>query len=56
MIEFQPWYQAGQQLVRCAGDGGCGALLLDGDIEVHQRLHDRIEEVHRAAHLSSPTG
>lgn len=43
MIEFFPWYQAGQALVRCGGDGGCGALLADGDTDQHLRWHLRIE-------------
>lgn len=42
MIEFQPWYNAGQQLVRCGGDSGCGALLLDGDAELHTQFHEKV--------------
>lgn len=53
MIEFQNWYMTGQQIVRCGGDGGCGALLLDGDTDVHVKFH---EEVTRAADLSRKAG
>ena len=42
-IEFMPWYGANQQLVRCGGDGGCGAVLMSGDTELHQRWHDKID-------------
>lgn len=41
-IEFLPWYQPGGDLVRCGGDDGCGSLIVEGDIEVHRRWHERI--------------
>lgn len=43
MIEFLPWYQAGSDLVRCGGDDGCGALLVSGDTELHQKWHEKIK-------------
>lgn len=44
MIEFMPWYEGGATLLRCGGDGGCGALLSSGDTELHTRWHKRIED------------
>jgi hypothetical protein len=44
VIEFMPWQAYGVYLLRCGGDGGCGALLVEGDTEVHQRWHERIEK------------
>jgi len=38
-IEFLPWYQPGMPLVRCGGDDGCGALLVEGDAELHRKWH-----------------
>lgn len=43
MIEYLPWYHPGAEFLRCAGDGGCGALVVEGDIEVHNRWHEKIE-------------
>lgn len=42
MIEFMRWYQPGGELVRCGGDGGCGALVVSGDAEVHLKWHERL--------------
>lgn len=42
MIEFLAWYHAGSDLVRCGGDGGCGALLVSGDTELHKAWHEKI--------------
>lgn len=53
MIEFQPWYQSGQQLVRCAGDDGCGALLLDGDADLHMKFHERVTPTEKEIPLCS---
>ena len=46
-IEFMPWYEAGTALFRCGGDGGCGALLVSGDAELHIRWHRNIERLEK---------
>lgn len=48
-IEFLPWYQPGADLVRCSGDEGCGALLMNGDAEVHLKWHERIERMRQTS-------
>lgn len=45
MIEFMPWYQAGEGIVRCEGDEGCGTLLLSGDTERHVKWHKKVEAI-----------
>lgn len=42
-IEFMPWYQPGSEMMRCGGDDGCAALLIEGDIEVHRKWHEKVE-------------
>lgn len=41
-LEFMPWYGTAEQMVRCGGDDGCGALLMDGDTSLHQKWHDMV--------------
>ena len=41
-IEFMPMYVPATEMVRCAGDDGCGALLISGDAEMHQNWHDKV--------------
>lgn len=48
MIEFMPWYEAGRAMVRCGGDGGCGAVLVDGDTDLHRKFHKRIDDAEAA--------
>lgn len=43
MIEFMPWYRPGADLLRCSGDGGCGALIMSGDAEIHVKWHEKVE-------------
>lgn len=43
-IEFMPWYQPGSPLLRCGGDEGCGALLVEGDTELHTKFHERVDK------------
>lgn len=38
-VEYLPWYQTGQQLVRCLG---CGSLLAEGDAEPHTKWHNAV--------------
>lgn len=40
MIEYVPWYHPGSQLLRCLS---CAALVVEGDIELHNKWHVRIE-------------
>lgn len=49
MIEYMPWYQPGSDLMRCGGDDGCGALVVEGDLELHSKFHRGIERTERAA-------
>lgn len=44
MIEYLPWYHPGAEFLRCAGNGGCGALIVEGDIEVHNKWHAKVEK------------
>jgi hypothetical protein len=44
-IEFMPWYEAGESILRCGGDDGCGAMLVSGDTEVHMKHHKRIDSI-----------
>lgn len=37
-VGYLPWYQTGQQLVRCLG---CGSLLSEGDAEPHTQWHEQ---------------
>lgn len=48
-IEFLPWYQPNQNMLRCGGDGGCGALLVSGDAELHTKWHTRIDYIEALA-------
>jgi hypothetical protein len=41
-IEYLPWYSPGENLMRCGGDMGCGALLVAGDTELHTKWHKRL--------------
>jgi hypothetical protein len=44
-VEFHPWYQPGQQLVRCSGDDGCGCLLAEGDVQLHMKWHEKVDRM-----------
>lgn len=48
-IEFLPWYEPGAGMVRCGGDEGCGALLIEGDAPLHRRWHQRVEDTESLA-------
>ena len=39
MIEYIPWYNPGASLVRCQS---CGAMVVDGDTELHTDWHSRL--------------
>lgn len=49
MIEYMAWYEPGTTLVRCGGDDGCGALLVNGDTELHTSWHNRLTRMFDAA-------
>ena len=38
-VEYLPWYQTGQPLVRCLT---CGGLLSEGDTEPHTKWHNAV--------------
>jgi hypothetical protein len=42
-IEFMPWPHNVLYPLRCGGNGGCGALIVEGDIEVHMRWHQNVK-------------
>lgn len=39
MIEYLPWYQTGENFVRCAE---CAAVIVSGDTGTHTAWHERV--------------
>jgi ferredoxin len=44
MTEYIPWYHPGSQLLRCLS---CASLVVEGDIELHNKWHATLESVLR---------
>lgn len=38
-VEFLPFHQPGNSMLRCEGAQGCGALVMSDDAERHERWH-----------------
>lgn len=43
-IEFLPWYKVNNEMLRCDGADGCGALVMSDDAEKHLAWHKRISQ------------